>query len=112
MTLYDRNCHAFSLDRSFKFAYPGDCIRGLVRCMDRYRTRSFNGQAAQERADDGGGDLPLSQDYPTHALSLPTESPDSCLQARKRMALRTLGSGTVDSRPHQKHVSVVKDRLH
>ena len=85
---------------------------GLVRHMDLYRTRFFNGQRAQERADDGGGDLPLSQDHPAHALSLPTESPDSRLQAWKRMALRTLGSGTVDSRSHQSHAGVVKDTIH
>src|SRR5262249_59542035 len=86
MTVYDRDCHAFSLDRSFKFAYPGNGVRGLVKYMDHYRTRFFNGQRAQERADDGGGDLPLSQDHPTYAVSLLTESPDSCLQAWERMA--------------------------
>jgi len=85
---------------------------GLVRHMDLYPTRFFNGQGAQERADDGGGDLPLSQDYPTDALSIPTESSDSRLQAWKRMALRTFGSGAVDSRSHQNHAGVVKDTIH
>lgn len=111
LTGCDRHCHTFSLDRSLKFPYPGNSIRALVRHMYPYQTRFCNGQRAQERVDDGGGDLPLSQDHPAHALSLSTESPDSRLQAWKRMALRTLGSGTVDSRSHQNHVSVVKDRL-
>lgn len=84
----------------------------LVRRMGHFQSRFFNGQRAQERADDGGGDLPLSQDHSSNTLSLPKESPDSRLQAWKRMALRTLGSGTVDSRSHQNDVGIVKDRLH
>ena len=112
MTGCGRHCHAFSLDRLFQFPHPGNSIRSLVRHMGLYPTRFFNGQRAQERANDDGGDLPLSQDYSTYTLSLPQESPDSRFQAWKRMALRTFGSGTVDSRSHQNHAGVVKDRLH
>lgn len=59
------------------------------------------GDRPEKRTDDGDGDLPLSENYPAHTLSLFTESPDSRLQARKRMAVRALGSGTVDPRTNQ-----------
>jgi len=60
-----------------------------------------NGDDPEERIDDSDGNLPLSEDYPAYALSLLTESADTRLQARKGMAIRTFGSGTVDPRPNQ-----------
>ena len=60
-----------------------------------------DGDGPEERIDDGGGNLPLPEDYPPHTLSLLTKPADSRLQAWKRMAIRTFGSGTVDPRPHQ-----------
>ena len=60
-----------------------------------------DGDSPEERVDDGDGNLPLPEDHPAHALSLFTESADSRLQAWKRMAIRTFGSGTMDPRPDQ-----------
>lgn len=59
------------------------------------------GDGPEKRIDDGDGDLPLSQNYAPHTLSLFAEPADSRLQAWKRMAVRALGSGTVDSRTNQ-----------
>ncbi len=60
-----------------------------------------DGDRPEKRIDDGDGDLPLSENYSAYTLSLFTESADSRLQAWKRMAVRALGSGTVDSRTNQ-----------
>ena len=59
------------------------------------------GNRPEKRIDDGNGDLPLSENYPADTLSLFTEQADSRFQAWKRMAVRALGSGTVDSRTNQ-----------
>ncbi len=67
-----------------------------------------DGDSPEKRIDDGDGDLPLSENYPAHTLSLFAESADSRLQAWKRMAVRALGSGTVDSRTNQNR----RERLH
>ena len=71
----------------------------ILHNNDKNRWR--NGDSPEERIDDGNGNLPLPEDYPAYALSLLTESADSRLQAWKRMAIRTFGSGTVDPRPNQ-----------
>ncbi len=55
---------------------------------------------SKERTDDGDRNMPLPQDHPTHALSLSTESADSRLQARKRMAICAFGFGAMDPRPN------------
>ena len=38
--------------------------QSFVRHMDFNQIRLFDGQRAQERVDDGRGDLPLSQNHP------------------------------------------------
>lgn len=63
--------------------------------------RLIHAQGAKERADDGGGDLPIPENYSANALPLSSESEDSRLQAWKRMAIRSFGSGTVDPQPDQ-----------
>src|SRR5512137_2871801 len=83
-----------------------------VRPMNYLRLRFCHGKGAQERNHDGGGDLPLLEDYPKDALSLPTESPDSRLQTWERMEICSLGFGTVDSGSHEKPARVVKETLH
>jgi hypothetical protein len=62
-----------------------------------------DGDGPEERVDDGDGDLPLSEDYPTHAVPLLAEPADSRLQAWEGMAVRAFGSRTVDSRPNEIH---------
>src|SRR5574342_299321 len=110
LTAYDRYCHIFSLDRSPRFSYP-DVSSEPINPMDSSRRRFSNGQRAQERIDDGRGDLPLLEDYPADTLPLSSESQNSRLQAWERMAIRTFGSGTVDSRPNQGLARPVKETL-
>ena len=83
-----------------------------MRHMNDVQTWSSDGQRAQERTDDHGGDLPLPEDYAKDALPLLTESADSSLQAWEGMAIRTFGSGTVDSRPDQKSPRIIEEILH
>jgi len=71
-----------------------------------------NGKRAQQRIDDGGGDVPLPEDYPTDTLPLSSEPSDTRLQAWERMAIRTFGSGAVDPRAHQTSDDVVKETWH
>jgi hypothetical protein len=58
-------------------------------------------QGSEERTDDHAGNMPVSQDYSTHPLSLSTESTDSRLQAGKGMAICPFGSRAMDPRPNQ-----------
>ena len=71
-----------------------------------------NGKGSAERIDDGGGDMPLSEDYPTDALPLSSEPSDTRVQAWERMAIRTFGSGAVDPRTDQTSAGVVKETWH
>ena len=71
-----------------------------------------NGKRTQQRIDDGGGDVPLSEDHPTDALPLSSESSDTRLQAWERMAIRTFGSGAMDPRADQAPSGAVKETWH
>ena len=58
-----------------------------------------DGDSPEERTHDGYRDVPLPQNYSSHALPLFAESADSRFQAWQRMAIRTFGSGTMDPGP-------------
>ena len=71
-----------------------------------------NDRRTKERTTDSGGDVPVSQNHPADTVPLSSEPSDTCLQAWERMAIRTFGSGTVDSRAHEAPVGVVKEAWH
>jgi hypothetical protein len=71
-----------------------------------------NGKGSKQRIDDSGGDVPLSEDYPTDSLPLSSEPSDPSLQTWERMAIRTFGSGAVDPRADQTPAGLVKETWH
>jgi hypothetical protein len=68
-----------------------------------------NGKRSKQRIDDSGGDMSLSEDYPTDTLPLSSEPSDPSLQAWERMAIRTFGSGAMDPRADQTTDRIVKE---
>jgi hypothetical protein len=71
-----------------------------------------NGKRTQERVDDGGRDLPLSEDHPTDTLPVSSEPSDTRLQAWERMAIRTFGSRAMDPGADQTPSGVMKETWH
>lgn len=71
--------------------------------IPRSGNRWSDEQGSEDRTDDGDRNMPVSQDYSTHPLSLSSEPTDSRLQAGKGMAIRTVRSRAMDPRPNQNH---------
>lgn len=110
LTVYDIHCHTNLLTYLLDFITLTPTLETVSpMAVSRW---SSHGKGSAERIDDGGGDVPVSEDYPTDTVPLSSEPSNTRFQAWERMAIRAFGSGAVDPREDQASAGVVKETWH